>query len=342
MLCSTSGEFYTNLCISKILAKNLNCTLVSYNKFQISGIRLLNSFYLVLRSFRKLRQRHTLIYQFPPKIEVIPTILVNQILGPKPIAIVHDLDHLRGIKNTGLYFFRDKYGFGLLKKSFVILHKGRMWNYLVDNGITPVGEIRLWPHLINPSGSSSKKVRRSDEIGGEIRPSILYAGNLNPEKASFIFQLGSLKRPVSIYGEGHQMKPDSNITLFPSFKPESPPQFTHPQLGLIWDGDSMDSLIGTFGEYNKINLPAKLSLYIALGIPIVASSQSGIAAFIKETGIGICVTSLDKIPMSFSDSEWRNMELNCKKMQRAVTHGDSLLGAFDELVTKLFAGKINH
>lgn len=341
MLCSTSGEFYTNQCISKILAKNLNCVLVSYTKFKMPGIRLFNSFYLVLRSFRRLKQRHTLVYQFPPKIEVIPTILVSQILGLKPIAIVHDLDHLRGIKNTGLYFFGDKYGFGLLKKSSVILHKGRMWNYLVDHGIAPVGEIRLWPHLINPRGSSTVEVRLSDLIGSEIRPTILYAGNLDPEKASFILELGSLKRPVSIYGEGHHIELEPNIRQYPSFKPESPPQFTHPLLGLIWDGDSLNSLNGTFGEYHKFNLPAKLSLYIALGIPIVASSDSGIAAFINETGIGLCVTSLDTIPMSFSNSEWRNMELNCKKMQRAVTQGDSLLEAFDEFRAKLLAGKIN-
>ncbi|MCK8606209.1 beta-1,6-galactofuranosyltransferase [Leuconostoc citreum] len=50
-----------------------------------------------------------------------------------------------------------------------------------------------------------------------------------------------------------------------------------------------------FVYYNQFNNPTKLSLYLAAGIPLIVSSKTPHAAFVKEHGIGLVVDDLNDI-----------------------------------------------
>ena len=39
--------------------------------------------------------------------------------------------------------------------------------------------------------------------------------------------------------------------------------------GLVWDGISVETCAGVYGEYLKVNNPHKTSLYLASGIPVI-------------------------------------------------------------------------
>ena len=62
--------------------------------------------------------------------------------------------------------------------------------------------------------------------------------------------------------------------------------------GLVWDGDSVDTCNTAMGEYLRYNSPHKISLFIAAHIPIIIWDQAAKAEYVKEKGLGICVSLL--------------------------------------------------
>lgn len=65
--------------------------------------------------------------------------------------------------------------------------------------------------------------------------------------------------------------------------------------GLVWDGQSIDSCSGNYGEYLCINAPFKMSLYLAMNIPVIVWKKSAMAQYVNEYHLGICVNSLKEI-----------------------------------------------
>lgn len=326
------GEFITNATIAQILNSELKCKLITYKKTRFKIQRLVLSIKLLILNFNRLRNKQTLVFQFPPKFEEIPTILISQTLGLKPIAIIHDLDHLRNIRNFGLIFFRDSTGIKMLKKSKVIVHPGRMADYLKSEGVLISGHFELWPHIVKREQLSNYAFKDTHQSSREVEINILYAGNLDKRKTAFLFEIDKLNRKIEIYGDNQNLKSSRNVKLFESFAPHEPPVFPYETMGLIWDGDSLSEISGIYGRYQKINLPAKLSLYLALGIPVIASKDSNLAKFVEEEQIGICVSSLMEIPYIISGEVWEKYRSNCFRLRGRVTSGADILSAIKNLI----------
>jgi len=327
-----NGEFHTNSTIAQFLNREFNCTLITYRKTHFLILRLALSLKLLILNVNRLRNNYTLIFQFPPKFEEIPTILISQTLGHKPIAIVHDLDHLRNIRNLGLIFFLDRTGIKMLKKSKVIVHPGRMADYLELMGVQISGHFELWPHTVKENQLLNYSSKEKHQSSKQVKIKILYAGNLDKKKCAFLYDIDNLNRKIEIYGESQCLKSSTNITIFESFPSDEPPLVDYETIGLIWDGDSLTEISGIYGRYQKINLPAKLSLYMAMGIPVVVSKDSNLAAFVEEEQIGICVSSLMDIPRMLSVEVWERYRNNCSRLRGRVTSGVDILSAVDNLI----------
>lgn len=322
-----NGEFYTNELIAQILNRELNCELIRYKKTGNSIHRLFLSIKLLIFSFNRLSNRQTLVFQFPPKFEEIPTILISQRLGLKPIAIVHDLDHLRNIRNLGLIFFLDRTGIKMLRKSRVLVHPGRMADYLESAEVKISGHFELWPHFVKQNPLRDAHLKKSNQVSTGVKIELFYAGNLAKEKCSFLYDVDKLNRKIEIYGDNPELNATQNIARFESFSTNEPPIINYETIGLIWDGDSLTGLDGTYGNYQKFNLPAKLSLYLAMGIPVIASKDSNLAPYIERKQIGICVSSLMDIPHTLSDEVWENYRKNCFELRERVFSGVDILSA---------------
>lgn len=65
--------------------------------------------------------------------------------------------------------------------------------------------------------------------------------------------------------------------------------------GLVWDGKSVDTCSGEYGDYMKIVYPYKASLYLASNRPLIVWKESGIADFVIENHLGIAIGSLYEI-----------------------------------------------
>ena len=94
--------------------------------------------------------------------------------------------------------------------------------------------------------------------------------------------------------------------------------------GLLWDGDSVETCSGNFGDYLQLIAPHKFSLYLACGLKIICWEYSAMAAFVKEKKIGITIMSLNEIEgkmrqLSFSDIH--EIEQNVNAISKEVRTG---------------------
>ena len=102
------------------------------------------------------------------------------------------------------------------------------------------------------------------------------------------------------------------------------PNHLNSGFGLVWDGNSIDSCSGDFGEYLQYNNPHKLSLYLASGIPVVIWDKAAEAEFVKQNNLGLCVSSLhelkDKLNV-ITEQEFNEMVSNVEKQTNLLIYG---------------------
>ena len=94
--------------------------------------------------------------------------------------------------------------------------------------------------------------------------------------------------------------------------------------GLVWDGSSVSSCKGNFGEYLKLNNPHKTSFYLRSGLPVIIWKQAALAHFVSSHGIGICINSLeelDDIMKNMTIEEFSRMKANVLRESRRLQAG---------------------
>ena len=97
--------------------------------------------------------------------------------------------------------------------------------------------------------------------------------------------------------------------------------------GLVWDGDSIETCTGMYGNYMRINSPHKVSLYIAARLPIIIWEEAAIAPYIKEKGLGVLIGSLLQIPkvlQEFDNTRYEHILANIDKERNQLIKGEHL------------------
>lgn len=172
---------------------------------------------------------------------------------------------------------------------------------------------------------------------------ILYAGQLAWRKNSFLYQYGRVIAgyTVNIYGKGFDKSKayDSDKFDLKGFLlPDDLIRYSEGDFGLVWDGDSVDSCSGNWGEYLSINTPHKISLYMRCGLPVIIWSKAAMAGFVEENGIGICVNSLRDISEVYEKITYDDYCLMCDNVQRVsrmMSGGGYLSRAVSKVVSRI-------
>lgn len=246
--------------------------------------------------------------------------------GIELVCLVHDLDsyrYERYVRDTEVNF--------LNSMDLLIVHTDRMQEVVRQNGIkTSTRILRLFDYLADESQAAAK--------GNGME--VVFAGNL--DKSEFIGKLletpslGSLT--LNLYGITSKPLPEHpNVKYMGVFDPDDISAIRG-DWGLVWDGDSVDTCGGAFGHYLRINSSHKASLYIAAGIPVIVWSESGIAPFVKENSLGICVNSLsdiEKTIQALTSGEMETIRLGVKAFSSKLKRGDMLRAALPRSITFL-------
>ena len=170
----------------------------------------------------------------------------------------------------------------------MICHNEEMKKKLVSLGFDQrkIEVLQIFDYLIPESDHSYAHAHFDGNI--------VIAGNLKPEKAGYMYKMPD-NVDINAYGIGYVDEDRKNIHYFGSFDPNELPGALDGSFGLVWDGTSIDTCEGAYGEYLKINNPHKTSLYIASGLPVVIWSQAALAQFVLKNNCGIVVDSLNDL-----------------------------------------------
>lgn len=243
-------------------------------------------------------------------------------------ALIHDLDALRFDAPKGREIAILRLFDGLIS------HNPSMTAWLRESGITgPVAELGLFDYLAPGDG-----VWHADAIESPVR--VACAGNLSFPKARYVYHphLSELERvQLSLFGaffEPERMPAGSSVGYRGVFDPDAPALDGRYHFGLVWDGDDIAQCSGRYGRYLRFNNPHKLSLYAALGLPVVVWREAAVARLVLAKGIGVTVGDLRELAHladRVKSPQYQQMTRNMATIRRAVMRGDFLRRALSDL-----------
>lgn len=254
-----------------------------------------------------------LFIQYPFYSNVILRKLLLRLLRYNEVCLlIHDVDSLRDFGQDDIQHEIEVFN----TCKMLIVHNKRMADALKKIGVhTPMLTLDLFDYL-RPASDHPKRTYRYE---------IAFAGNL--AKSTFLHHdLDKLGVNFFIYGINFNREKihSKSVTYKGSFTSEEIPARLEGSFGLIWDGDSIDTCSGSFGEYTRYNNPHKLSLYISSCLPVIVWSQAAIADFVKEQDIGFCVDKLSDINTildSMTEADYARYLKNITVLQEKVISG---------------------
>ncbi|MBM7635591.1 galactofuranosyltransferase [Streptococcus saliviloxodontae] len=274
-----------------------------------------------------------LLVQFPLMSKNILASKLLQQLAAKGVIVtllIHDLESLRyinrqssGLKDKLRIQFEEK---SVLKASTkVIAHNPKMVTYLKEQGVSPqqLVSLEIFDYLL-PGDFEIKKQDLAKEA--------IIAGNLDASKVGYLASLESIPgMHFQLYGANfNETMAPNNATYHGSFMPEDLPHHLEGSFGLVWDGETINTCSGMYGDYLRFNNPHKTSLYLSCGIPVVIWKEAALADFVNEHGVGIVVADLKDLPDAIADlsqDDYERMLLNTKQVSERLTKGYYLKAA---------------
>lgn len=250
---------------------------------------------------RKIKKNDIVWIQFPLYSSLGTNILFNYCkkVKAKIIILIHDIQYLRDFPTM-----RNEEISWLNRADTIIAHNDSMKQQFINDGVfVNIVTLKIFDFL--DSNPFVTKLKKEDPI--------IFAGNL--DKAPFLRKMDQVY-PVNAFGITKNKKFPMNVNYFGSFDQEELAYELQGSFSLIWDGDSTETCSGPLGEYLKINNPYKVSMSLALGIPVIIWKKAALANFVSENKLGICVNSLQEIKYKInelSESEYQTLIINAKK-----------------------------
>ncbi|MEY4710971.1 MAG: hypothetical protein RIS88_421 [Pseudomonadota bacterium] len=216
----------------------------------------------------------------------------------------------------------------------IVTHNPVMTAWLRAQGIhAPVAELGLFDYLAPVAGHWYE-----DSLQTPLR--IACAGNLSFPKARYVYdprwsEVAGVQ--VSLFGaffEPQRLPDASPLRFRGSFDPDAPALDGRYHFGLVWDGDAITGCEGRYGRYLRFNNPHKLSLYAALGLPVVVWEEAALARLVHQQGIGVTVRDLRELgalSQRVGPQDYRAMAQRMAALRQSVTRGAFLQRALDEL-----------
>jgi hypothetical protein len=235
------------------------------------------------------------------------------------VALLHDLDELR---TTTTVVSRP-----VLRKAAAIVSTGLLHERIPDElAGKPVSFLEIWDYRVGPAFKPG---------GWDPAGPILYAGTLWPLKVSWLYRPDPDRPALLLRGHGYDTARDPGCgdTFAGPFESDDPVFDPPVSWGLVWDGAKLGS-DGTEADYERINQPHKLSLYLACGLPVIVWSEGRAAEWVLRNGCGITTPSLAAIPeilARVTPAEHAAMRERSQALGEGVRAGRHLLDALARL-----------
>lgn len=246
----------------------------------------------------------------------------------KYIALVHDVMLLR--YKTPQRSDLQEYNLMLDISDVIIVHNEKMKQWFLAQGISSdrLLVLNIFDYLIEKKNGKS-----------HFEKSVSIAGNLDLKKSKYLTRLKDLQTKFVLYGPNYNEQiAFSNITYKGSYSPEELPEHLNRGFGLIWDGESIDTCSGDYGNYLKYNNPHKLSLYIACGMPVFIWHEAAEASLVVDNNLGYTISNLNDIDSIFakiSEEEYSRLVNNVSVFSSKLVSGSNTKLALEKAMYKI-------
>lgn len=247
--------------------------------------------------------------------------------GATVIFLIHDVQCIRFNKVTCEIA-------KLNNASLLLVHTEAMKRKLSELGVTtPMRVIQLFDYYANTPMTDA-------DVTQKHKLDVVFAGNL--AKSEFLKDLladdTNNNVRFMLYGilGDLQLGQCDNIVYNGVFTPENTSGIQG-GWGLVWDGPTINSCTGDFGEYLRYNSSHKTSLYLACGMPLIIWDQSSLADWVKDLHIGItvsCLKRLDSAISAVSNDDYRQMISNARHIGTQLRQGYFLKASLDTKTTR--------
>lgn len=290
------------------------------------------TFTSVMKALLTMRKGDTLLVQYPMKKYYEFVCNVAHSRGVKVITVIHDLGCFRRKKLTVEREMKR-----LAHSDALIVHNPTMHKWLLDHGYQGEMQIIGLFDYLSPQPIVSKRLAPRSEKDY----SLFFAGSLSTKHNAFIYLLPEQLQGhrFHLYGSGFREDLAKEELVYEGFAADYElMENNHGDFGLSWYGESLTEGKGMIGEYMAYNNPHKILLYLRCHAPIIIGKTAGLASFVEENGIGICVDSLENIGEvlnSVSLDDYRRMQKNAKAMSEKISSGYFFRKAFTELTERM-------
>ena len=268
-----------------------------------------------------IRKGDRLVLQYPVKKYFSFICRVAQWRKAQIIVIIHDLmSHHRKRVTLETELSR------LSKGDVIIASNEKMQQWLAAQGLQrPMTALGLFDYLDNVPHESHK----THESHEPHAWSLVYAGALVMRKNSYLLELANKAEhfDLHIYGNADGLPgidKAPHAVCYPFTPADEFIRNADGDFGLVWDGDSLETCQGDFGEYLRYNSPHKVSFYLRAGLPVIIWREAAVASIIEQEGIGITITSIAELEQrlqTLTTEELEAMRQNVARVSQRLVSG---------------------
>lgn len=281
----------------------------SFSKSQINN--------MALRNTKRLTKQDLVFWQYPNYTNQ-PAYLEETYISyihrqqAKVIAILHDIDYLRGWQNTRPQNFN--YFDGFISTSKALTQILRSWGIKVP--IVEMGPFTYLTQYRSPTYFSKN---------------VYYCGSMYTWKTSF---LQKIDFPLYVYGTwDSRISLSSKVHILGSVDSNILEQKLNKGFGLVWDDEINKK--ANIKPYLYYNWPYKLSLYISCDLPVICQKGTNVGNYVDKYQIGYTVKSLDEINRILAKTnikDYSKMLRNIAKLRSGVVDGDNIWLAVRKII----------
>ncbi|MDE7026199.1 MAG: galactofuranosyltransferase [Paramuribaculum sp.] len=276
-----------------------------------------------------LRRGDIVVLQYPVKKYFSLICSIATLRKAYTIAFVHDLGSCRRRKISIVTEIQR-----LNKATHVIAANTVMEQWLIDHGLTAKHSHLGFHDYLCPAQPQPQKHQAPWRL--------TYAGSLNMRKNAFMLEMSAINIPLCLYGWlGSYQGNHTDTTHINELGYTTPQQFitsAQGDFGLVWDGSSLTSCTGDWGEYLALNTPHKCSFYLRAHLPLIIWSGAAMAAEVQRRNIGICIDSLQQLPdilAAITAEQYATMRTNVAAIAHDIADGTHMRTAITKAISQL-------
>jgi len=276
-----------------------------------------------------LQKGDILFLQYPVKKYFSFLCNVARMKGAYTVSLIHDLGSFRRKKLSV-----KKEISRLSHSDYIIASNENMKSWLKENGLQkPMGALGLFDYRSSSFHQAQAPSTSTTEI-----PTVVYAGALSMRKNSFLVELTKSLNTWKLMIVGNKdglqgLENNPQITYRGFLTSEEFISHIDADFGLVWDGDSLDTCSGEYGQYLKWNSPHKVSFNIRAGLPVIIWKEAAVAPIIEKYGVGISVGSLKELDTqlkALTPEAYQKMKQNTANLAKKLNEGYFLKKALSE------------